>query len=257
MTVSLTMSTLVFEVLWEALRLPLMPVSLAVDQHGVDEEERRRYVAEAEAEMARSRLGTLREVEPELADLLEILGRHGRGLGWREMSGQRRRAYVAARGPVAAGALIDGERVSLSSLHSDHMTTWFLNLLPEARSGVGSAYSIPTDVYQRGVQLAVDGKGSVAQRRWLRSAGVRGDQANQLEVLTRTTLNTAAISVHRGKYGEAKLIGSLAYTDTTQGRYLLLQRPDNAGNSYTTIIPADTRVIRHHITGLMEPSGPY
>jgi hypothetical protein len=249
-----TMSTLVFEVLWEALRLPWMPVLLAVDQHGVDEEERRRYVAKAEAELARSRLGTLREVNPELSDLLGILGRHGRGLGWRELSGRRRRAYVAARGSVAAGAVIDGEQVSLSGLHSDHMTSWLLNLLPAAKPGVGSAYSIPTDVYRQGVQLAVDGKGSVAQRTWLRSAGVRGDQANRLEVLTRTTLNTAAISVHRGKPGEAKLVGSLAYTDTTQGRYLLVQRPDSAGNSYTSIIPADPKVIRHHIVELMEPS---
>lgn len=243
---------LVFEVLWEALSLPAMPARIAVDQHGVNEEERRHYRQQAEAEMARLGLGTLRDVNPKVSDLLELLASHSRGVGWRELLGHQRRAYAAARGSMAAWALLDNGLVSVSTVNPDRLINQILDVLPALPAGVGSAYSIPTDVYQRGVQIAVDGKGSTAQRQWLRNAGVHHHQADQLEVLTRTTFNTGSISVHRGKHGKTKLVGSLAYTDTQRGRYLLLQRPDRAGNSYTTIIPADTIVIRHHIAEIMQ-----
>ena len=250
-------STLVFEVLWETLRLPLMPARIAVDQHGMNEEERRRFVREAEAEITRLRIGSLREVKPGLADLLGVLARHDRALGWRELVGSRHRAYLAASGSFAAQAIIVGEQVQVSRQHADHLITSLLGLLPAVPLGRGRAFSIPVEAYQRAVQLAADGKGTMEQRNLLRGAGVRADQAEQLELMTRTTVNTGSISVHRGKNGAVTLAGSLAYTDTTRGRYLLLQRPDRAGNSYMSIVPADEKVLNRHIAELLGTAVPW
>lgn len=245
------LSTLVFEVLWEALALPPMPGRIAVDQHGKDEEERRGYLRQAGEQVARQRLGSVREVKPALAELLELLATHDRALGWRELVGQRRRAYLAERGQTGVVAIVEGERIQISRQRANFLVPGLLHLLPPMPAGNGRAVSVPTETYQHAIQLAVDGKGTMEQRRLLRKAGVRGDQAEQLELLGRTTINTGAISVHRGKRGEVKLTGSLAYTDTSHGRYVILQRPDRSGVSYTSIMPADGKVLQRHVADLL------
>lgn len=245
------LSTLVFEVLWEALELPPMPARIVVDQHGADSEERRRFVRRAEEEVRRGGWGTLREVKPQLAALLAVLAEHDRGLGWRELIGERRRAYLVERGEVAVQAIIAGERVRLARLRANHLVHALLYLLPEARPGSGRPVSVPTQTYQHAIQLAMEGKGAVEQRGLLRRAGVRPDQAEQLETVSRTTVNTGSISAYRGRRGQVKLAGSLAYTDTTAGRYLIVQRPDRAGVDYTSIVPADAKVLQRHVAEML------
>lgn len=250
-----TFSTTVFDVLWEMLDLPAMPVRLAVDRHGATPHARESVRALALAEAEQRGLGGWPNLDHRLADLLDLLARHDRAVDLRELGDRRRTALAAASGSHGALAAIEGELVTVSAINGDRFVLELLGLLPALPPGPGRTCSAPAGVLERAMKALADSTDSHQARAVLRPAGISGGDIEQLLRIARGTISSGSIGAYRGSrggsYGAARLVGSLAYLDTAQGRYLVLQRKDQSRQPYTTVIPVDLNGLHRHIHELL------
>lgn len=247
-----TFSTTVYEVLWEALRLPPMPARIRIIQHGTTQDERRRLRAAALDEAARLGLGRPPDLDDRLVDLLDLLARHRRAVSLRELAGHRRRGYAAASGRYGALAVIEGDQVSIGGISGDHLADELLNLLPPLPAGPGRAMALPSTAFETAMKAYTDTSDSSSARDVLRAAGVGGKDIERLLTIGREAVGHGSIGVHQGEHGDVRLVGSLAYTDTPQGRYAIARRDDHAGQSHTSIIPTDVTGLRRRMHELLE-----
>jgi len=246
-----TISTTMFEVLWEALRLPPMPPRLAVRQHGTTLDERNELRDRTLADAARRGLRHPHRTDRDLAGLLDLLARHDRGVSLRELTNRRRRAYAAADGPYGAIGVIQDCQVSLYAVPGDHLVAELLKLLPRLPAGAGGAVSLPTTVFEAAMAAYSDPRDSTDARRVLTDAGVGGKHVERLLATARDLVDTGSIGVHTGRHTTVALTGSLGYTDTTSGRYTITRRDDHAGRSHTTVAPTDPDTLRRRVIELL------
>jgi EspG family len=243
-----TLSVLLFEVLWEELRLPPMPAPIAVVQHGATLEERARIRVAALAEADRLGLGTPPRLDGWLAASFDLLARHTRAVSLRELAGLRRRAYAVSDGPRGALAVVQGDRVSVSAIRGEYVVDELLALLPPLPAGPGGAVAVPSGVFELAMQSYTDG--SSAARDALRAAGLNGKDAARLLTVGRQALSSGSIGLYQGAFGDVRLLGSMAYADTADGRYAIVRRADHAGRPYTSVIPTDLQGLRRRVHGL-------
>jgi len=246
-----TFSTTVFEVLWEALRLPPMPAPIAVAQHGATFDERTQVRAAALAEAIRLGVGAPPELDYRLADLLDLMAHHTRAVSLRELAGWRRRAHAAANGRHGALAVIQGDRVSMFAIAGDHLAGELLALLPPLPAGPGRAVSAPSGAFEAAMTAYAHTSDSSAARDVLRAAGVSGKDIERLLMIGREAVGSGSIGVHKGPCGDVTLVGSLSYTDTARGRYAIMCRADHAGRSHTSVIPTDVHGLRRRLNDLL------
>ena len=232
-------STTIFEVLWDELRLPPMPARITIAQHGATLTDRVRIRDAALAEAQRLGLGRPPHLDRRLTDLLGVLARHERAVSLRELAGHRRRAYAAAGGRHGAMGVIHRERVSVHAIPGDHLARELLAMLPDLPAGPGSAVSVPSTAFDAAMPAYTDARDSAEARRILHDAGVGGRDLERLLTIARDTVNCGSIGVHKREHNNAKFVGSLGYADTSRGRYAIVRRDDRAGRSYTTVIPTD------------------
>lgn len=253
-----TISTTVYEVIWETLRLPAMPVRITIDQHGDTAAERERIRAAALAQAERLGLGRAPNLDAGLAALLALLADHDQAVDLRELNGRRRSAIAVASGRRGAMAAIEGEQIAIAPISGDHLVTEMLQLLPARRQGAGRTCSVRSGVLKHAMKALAVSTDSHRARTILRDNGVRDGDVEQLLHTARTGTESGSIGVYRrqpDRPGLPNPIGSLAYTDTPQGRYLVLRRADRAGDSYTTVIPTDLTGLRRRIQELLSAAG--
>jgi hypothetical protein len=241
-----TLSTTVFEVLWEALRLPPMPAAVAVAQHGATLDERARIEAAALDEAGRLGLD-----EPPVPGLLELLARHSRAASLRELAGRRRRAYAAAHERRGALAVVERDRVSIGPVAGDHVVTELLALLAPLPAGPGRAVTLPATAFRAGLAAYADGRDSTAARGVLAAAGVSGKDIERLLTIGRESVGSGSIGVHAGEPGGAALVGSLGYVDIARGRYAIVRGTDHAARPHVSLVPVDHDGLRARLHVLL------
>lgn len=244
-------STTAYEVSWESLQLPAMPVRLAVDQHGRTAPARQRVRAAALAELRQLGLGQPPDLDHRLVAMLTLLARHDRAVDLRELAGRERSAVAVTSGGRGVLAAIEGQQIAIRAVSGDHIVAELLGLLPPAPPGRGRACSVRSDVLQHAMAALSTGTDNHQARVILREAGIRGGDVEHLLHTARSGVGASSIGVHRTARGRLRLVGTVAYTDTPGGRYITIRRDDPAGRSYTSLVPVDATGLRRHIQDLL------
>jgi hypothetical protein len=228
-----------------------MPARIAVEQTGVTLAARSRVRAAALAEAERLGVGVPPGLDHRLAGLLDLLAHHTRAVSLRELAGRRRRAYAAASGRYGAMAVIHGDQVSIDTVSGDHLASELLTLLAPLPAGPGRAVSLPSNAFESAMTAYAHTTDSSEARRVLRAAGIGGKDIERLLTIGREADSSGSIGAHRGERDDVKLIGSIAYADTSRGRYAIGRRNDRAGRSHTTIAPTDLNDLRRRLHDLL------
>jgi EspG family len=244
----------VYDVLWEVLGLPPMPARIAVAQTGSTLAERSLVRAAALAETQQLGLGQPPEVDQRLIDLLDLLARHTRAVSMREIAGRCRRAYAAASGRYGALGVIEGDEVSIVPIFGDHLASELLRLLVPLPARPGRAVSMPSSIFTAAMQAYDDPIDSSQAHGILRNAGLDAKDIERVLTIGRQTIGSGSIGVHKGERESVKLIDSLGYIDARQGRYAIVERDDQAGQAYISVVPTDLDGLRKRIHKLLEVS---
>ena len=247
----LRLSLLEFDVLWEHLRLNQMPLVIKVPSPGKTDDERKQYVWEAWAGLESKGLGRQGEVDMELEGLLALLAHADRELDARLWVGRSLRVLAAARGQSPAMAVLTDDQLELQPVSAEGMPRAVHNMLPQRPAGPGHSVTLPS----ADLETAAKQSGNTPEglERALRGLGVRQDDARTLaEMIKGAEQHGQFGAAARDRWGKRQRMERVvAFFDTPDGRYLQQQRSNHGGASWSTISPADTRLMVHQIEQLL------
>ncbi|MEU5258290.1 ESX secretion-associated protein EspG [Amycolatopsis sp. NPDC021455] len=248
---SLVLSALEFDVLWESLELPRRHVALDVPSAGATHTERRELVESAWASLSERRLARNRRVSGEVADMLHLLGRPQAGLDvWVWAEREIRGRAVSVRGQAVL-AVVDHGEVWLIPATEDGLPEAAVSVAGDLGPGIGQTVSIPYAALRSADEAAKgDAKALVTA---LEDRGVALFQAQELSGML---LGQEA----RGQFGAERTSRDgvvhragrvVAFFDTDAGRYLFQVAPDRDGREWATVTPADNALLATRIRELM------
>jgi hypothetical protein len=247
----LTLSELEFDVLWEHLRLPEMPLAIKVASPGkthVEREDITRTVWDSLAD--RGLVGRSRGVDPSLVDLLGLLDQPDYELDARLWLDGGVRALVAAKGSDAVLARLADGCLSLTPVEISSLPRAALSLLPELPAGPGYSITVPS----ADLDAAAAEAETADELGWiLRDHGVSPDEADELAAMVgnvrrRGQFGAAARDQRGRRHRPDRVIG---FFDTPRGRYVQIRRAKPGGVAWSTVAPADERRLGQHITDLL------
>jgi hypothetical protein len=238
--VSIELSRLEFDVVWQHLGLGAFPTVFRMLGHGRTETERLRLVDLAWQSLRAKGLGRHGDPHPMLAELLTVLSRPEREVDARMNHGESVvRALAGARDEFAAIGVLRAGAFHLSEITPGGLSRAVVALLPEHPAGSGTSVTMPSGLFT--AACAASGDDPVRLGAALAERGVREPDAGQL---------ARALSdiTGAGQFGAARLdrLGRrmradhvVGFVDSASGRYLLEARPSAAGEQWTTIAPTD------------------
>ncbi|HEX3651137.1 MAG TPA: ESX secretion-associated protein EspG [Pseudonocardiaceae bacterium] len=245
----ITISTLEFDVLWEHLRLVEMPLVLRVRSPGRTFTERRQLTAEVWRSLEQRGLGERLSVDPRLAHLLRLLEKPDREIDGRFGASRGVRLLVAATGDHGVFALLSKRGLMLSEAPVTGLAGQALSGLPVVDAGPGESITVPSPV--------------------LDAAGARSPEdfelalcRNGLSARDAGVLRTMVTGVHRqGQFGASarnqwghrrRARHVVGFFDTTGGRYLQLRTTAEDGTAWSTVSPADNRLLVRQLSELLD-----
>lgn len=248
---SVVLSTVEFDVLWEAARLPTRHVALGVPSPGTTHSERARIVAatweglESRGLAVRGRCATV------VGDLLESLADPAVSVDVWIRSDRRITALAAATGSRAALGVVDGDEVWLIPARDDTLAESAVSVLGELRAGVGSSVTLSHEVL-----LAADSQAEgdpYALVSALQDRGVPLWQAQEVAGMFLGTLARGQFGVQRrGRDGRVRRGARVAgFHDTDAGRYLFQLERAADGRDWCTLTPADNRLLARRVWELL------
>lgn len=248
---SLVLSALEFEVLWESLELPRRHVALDVPSEGTTRTERAELVESAWASLTERRLARNRRLSGEVADMLHLLARPQFGIDvwvWAEREIRGRAVSVRSQ---AVLAVVDNGEVWLIPATEDALPEAAVSVAGDLGPGIGQTVSIPYSVLREADAAAKgDPKALVTA---LEDRGVVLFQAQELSGML---LGQEA----RGQFGAERTSRDgmvhragrvVAFFDTDSGRYLFQVVSDREGREWATVTPADNALLATRIRELM------
>ncbi|MFC0439119.1 ESX secretion-associated protein EspG [Kutzneria buriramensis] len=247
----LTLSELEFDVLWEHLRLPEMPLAIKVASPGkthVEREDITRTVWDSLAD--RGLVGGSRGIDEDLVDLLGLLDQPDCELDARLWLDGGVRALVAAKGSDAVLARLADGCLTLTPVEVSSLPRAALSLLPELPAGPGYSITVPS----ADLDAAAAEAETADELGWiLRDHGVSPDEADELAAMVgnvrrRGQFGAAARDQWGRRHRPDRVIG---FFDTPRGRYVQIRRAKPGGVAWSTVAPADDRRLDQHITALL------
>ncbi|GAB3140549.1 ESX secretion-associated protein EspG [Amycolatopsis stemonae] len=248
---SLVLSALEFDVLWESFGLPRRHVALDVPSEGITRAERSKLVESAWASLSERRLARNRRVSGEVADLLHLLARPQFGIDvwvWAEREIRGRAVSVRSQ---AVLAVVDHGEVWLIPATEDGLPEAAVSVAGDLGPGIGQTVSIPYDVLRSADESARgDAKALVTA---LEDRGVELFHAQELSGMLLGQEARGQFGAERvGRDGVVHRAGRVvAFFDTDAGRYLFQVIPDRDGREWATITPADNALLATRIRELM------
>lgn len=238
----ITISALEFDVLWEQLRLAEMPLVLQVPSPGRTHTERGELTAEAWRSLAAKGLAQSRTPNPRLAGLLRLLEYPDQEIDGRFGTTKGVRLLVAATGDEAVFALLTKHGLTLSEIPVTGLAREALSPLPPIPAGPGESITIRAsdlETAARNASTPEDFEHS------LRRQGVTARDATALSTMLSTVRRQgqfgASARTRRGHRRRAPHV--IGFFDTDAGRYLQLRQTTPNGEAWSTISPADTRLL--------------
>ncbi|MGO1049594.1 ESX secretion-associated protein EspG [Crossiella sp. CA198] len=233
------LSASAYQVLWEKLRLPEMPVVLHVHPHGYEEHERTAAINAAWDELHRDDLVRNGGIRPELVDALTLLARPARAVDARLWLGHEVRALAAGSGPDGVLAVLEEGVLSLRAIYPGGLARAVVGLLPTRAAGPGHSVSLPSAVIDTAAQNVGSSVKSFAEA--LRGNGISAADAEavaeMIEGAEQSGQFGATLTDRLGRRNRADHV--VAFFDTAAGRYLMEEHRGSDGTPWTTMSPAD------------------
>lgn len=251
-TEPIALSALEFDVLWEHLRLGQLPLVVKVPSPGRTFEERALLEQEAWAGLEGRGLGRPVDVHPEIADILTLIAKPEREVDVRAYAGRNVRALAAAVGDAAAVAELSDGRITLRRASATGLAGAALLSLTSEPAGPGQSVTLRTEDFETAANTG--GGTQEGFHRALLAQGVRSDDADALAEMIKDVAGMgnfgAAARDRLGRRRRADRV--VSFFDTEDGRYVQIRRPSPDGTMWTTISPADSRRLTHHVDELLD-----
>lgn len=246
----ITISPLEFDVLWEHLRLAEMPLVLRVPSPGRTHAERQQLTAEVWQALERRGLGRRLSVAPRLADLLRLLEHPDREIDGRFGATRGVRLMVAATGDDAVFAMLSRRGLVLSEAPVTGLAREMLSVLPAVGPGPGESITVRSSTLDAAAaDAATPGDFELALCR----QGVRVRDAGILRTMITGVRRQGQFgAAARNRWGHRRRAPHVVgFFDTNAGRYLQLRAAGEDGQLWSTISPADNRLLIRQLSDLL------
>jgi hypothetical protein len=247
----IAISALEFDVLWEHLRLAEMPLVLRVPSPGRTYTERRQLTASAWLSLTDRGLcnGKL-AVDDRLANLLRLLESPHQEIDGRFGASKGVRLLVAATGDDAVFALLTKHGLTLADIPVTGLAREALSPLPRIPAGPGESITVrATDLDAAAIAATDTDTFELALCRRGLSPRDAGTLRRMFGTVRRQGQFGASARTRRGHRRRAPHV--IGFFDTDEGRYLQLRRTTPDGATWSTISPADTRLLAAQLTELL------
>lgn len=246
----ITISAVEFDVLWEHLRLGEMPLVLQVPSPGRTYTERRQLTAEVWQALERRGLGRRLEVDARLEQLLRLLENPDREIDGRFGATRGVRLLVAATGDDAVFAVLSKRGLVLSEVAVTGLAREALSVLPVVGAGPGESITVRSANLDAAAANATTPEEFelelCRQNLRLRDAGIL--RAMVTGVRRQGQFGASA----RNRWGHRRRAPHVVgFFDTDAGRYLQLRVTAEDGQTWSTISPADNRLLTQQLSDLL------
>ncbi|GAA3880930.1 ESX secretion-associated protein EspG [Saccharothrix violaceirubra] len=250
---TVVLSTLEFDVAWEAERHPRRNVALDVPSPGITHTERAAFVENAWHSLEERGLAHNRRVTPEIADAFALLANPKVSVDlWIWVDGRKIRGLAAAGSDEAVLGVVDGDEVWLIESRATALADDAVSVTGERPAGRGRSVSLPNDVFR----AAADEAGRDADKLVLSLEyhGIPLHEAQELAGMVDGMGTRGQFGVERARPGGPPVRANrvVAWHDTPSGRYLHLVRPSSDGRDWSTITPIDNHRLAVCVRELMQ-----
>jgi hypothetical protein len=247
------LSLLDFDVLWESERFPRRHVTLDVPSPGKTHAERAALVAQTWRSLEQRGLAEHGRATPEVADHLALLAYPRRAVyGFIWAPDRKITLLAASNGGSALMGVVDGGEVWLIRTDDGSIADSAVSVAGEMPPGPGQSVSLPTKVL-----TSADGRASGDPQRLALELADEGLPLGQAQALAAM----AAGMTTRGQFGVETAQGAerpkranrvVGFHDTPNGRYLHVVKPSADRTEWSTITPADNRVLAASVRELLD-----
>lgn len=233
-----TISTLAYDVLWEAEQLGPRHTTLSMPSSLYTDEERRGRLRDALDWLRQRGLAERGLPHPDLRDTLHLLARCDQEFyGWITLDSEHQIGAVAAvRGAEAVLAVLDGDSLALTPIRPDSACDVLIGQLPPVPAAAGRSISVPEREYSDDSEGTQPAEGfSVMVRSTTNSDA---DRLRRLMREPRTGAGQLYVAT-RDRFGKRhRCERPLAYIDTPGGRWLTLVEANSTGDRWIVASPA-------------------
>jgi EspG family len=251
--VSIELSRLEFDVVWQHLGLGAFPTVFRMMGHGRTEAERLRLVDRAWQSLRVKGLGRHGAPHPLLVELLTVLSRPEHEVDARMNHGELAvRALAGSRDQLAAIGVLRAGTIRLREITPGGLSRAVVGLLPEHPAGAGISVTLPSNLFAAACAASDDDPARL--RAALAGRGVREPDAEQLAraftgICGAGQFGAAGLDRLGRRQRAAHVVG---FVDSAGGRYLLEAMPSApGGEQWTTIAPTDPIRLAGQITRLL------
>jgi hypothetical protein len=250
--VSLVLSALEFDVIWESERLPARHVAVDVPSPGKTHTERAALVRKTWAGLESRGLAEGGRAVPELADQVILLAHPEVSVDVWVWAGREVKAFAALSGRRAQLAVIDEGKVWLIPARDTSLAESAVSVAGDMVAGIGRSVSLPNDVVG-----AADKESAGDTKKFITTLEARGVALGDAQAMTAMLSGITT----RGQFGAEKRHRDqrvvradrvVAFHDTADGRYLDLVRPSTDGRLWCTVTPADNQRLASCVWELLE-----
>ncbi|KAA2260099.1 ESX secretion-associated protein EspG [Solihabitans fulvus] len=236
---SVVLSTVEFDVVWEAERFPHRHVALDVPSPGVTHTERAEIVSGVWDSLEQRGLAERGRVVPELADSLALLANPQQSVDIWVWTDRNIRGFASAAGEAALLAVVDGGEVWLIGAHGTSLAESAVSVAGDMPAGFGRSVSLPNEFLHGAAAEAGDDAERLITALERRGVGL-GDAQELAAMVNGISIRGQFGAERAGRGGSASRADRVvAFHDTPSGRYLHLVRPSTDGRLWSTIAPAD------------------
>ncbi|CAM3436379.1 ESX secretion-associated protein EspG [Kibdelosporangium persicum] len=249
---SLVLSALEFDVVWESERLPDRHVALDVPSPGKTHTERAELVRKTWKALESRGLARSGRAEPELVDMLDVLAHPHVSIDVWVWAGREVKAFAAQAGRQAQLAVVDEGQVWLIPARDTALAESAVSVAGEMVAGPGRSVSLPNDLV-----TAADNESHGDTRKFITTLEAKGVALTDAQTLTSMLGGITT----RGQFGaerrhrDQRIVRAervVAFHDTPEGRYLDLVKPSPDGRTWLTVSPADNQRLATFVWELLE-----
>ena len=249
---SVVLSALEFDVVWESERLPDRHVALDVPSPGKTHSERAELVRQAWKTLEARGLAEAGRANPELVDRLEVLAHPHVSIDCWVWAGREVKAFAAQAGRSAQLAVVDEGQVWLIPARDTALAESAVSVAGEMAAGPGRSVSVLNDLV-----TTADDESHGDTKKFITNLEAKGVALYEAQTLTGMLVGITT----RGQFGaerrhrDQRIVRAervVAFHDTAKGRYADLVKPSPDGRSWCTVSPADNQRLASFVWELLE-----
>ncbi|MEV6606852.1 ESX secretion-associated protein EspG [Kutzneria sp. NPDC051319] len=247
------LSRLDFDVLWENERFPRRHVALDVPSPGMTHTERSRIVQETWRSLEHRGLAERGRATPNISDDLALLAYPRRAVyGFIWAPDRKITLLAASNGGSALMGVVDGDEVWLIRSDDGAIADAAVSVAGDMPPGPGQSISLPTQLL-----TGADARAKGDPQRLVMALADENVPLGQAQAL----VGMVAGMTTRGQFGAETARGAerprraervIAFHDTPNGRYLHVVKPSADRTQWSTITPADNRVLVASVRELLD-----